>query len=89
MSASTQDIYAYGLDMLTTALDAADIESAIKAVRAQASDLTADDLRRVVTMLAVETIWTARPRRSRRAVREWIQMRRFASLTSSFGASDA
>ncbi|MEJ7633849.1 hypothetical protein [Aeromicrobium sp.] len=88
MSSSAEDIYTYGLDMLTAAVDATDMNAAIEAVRVLASDLGADDLRRVATMLAVESIWTSRPRRSRRAVREWIQLRRFGVLARAVGESD-
>lgn len=79
---SSEDIYTFGLDMLTVALDAPTEGDAIEGVRGIASDLDVDDLRRVVTMLAVEAIWQARPRRSRRAMREWIELRRFAAMTT-------
>lgn len=86
---STDDIYTYGLDMLAAAVDASDMSAAAEAVRAMASDLGADDLRRVATVLAVEAIWTVRPRRSRRALREWIEMRRFVLLARSAGSANA
>lgn len=85
---STEDIFTHGLDMLEAASSASNQAAAMEAVRSLASDLGADDLRRVVTMLAVESIWTVRPRRSRRAVREWIELRRFSVLTRSLGGRD-
>lgn len=89
MTSSTEDIYTYGLDMLTAAVDATSLDEAIASVRAIASDLPAEDLRRVATMLAVESVWKARPRRSRRATREWIELQRFGVMASSAGAYDA
>jgi hypothetical protein len=88
MTSSTEDIYTHGLDMLSAAVDASSMESAIEAVRAIASDLGADDLRRIATMLAVESVWTSRPRRSRRAMREWIELRRFGVLAKSAGGAN-
>lgn len=84
-----EDIFTIGLDMLSAALEASTQADATVAVRAIASDQTAEDLRRVVTMLAVETTWQMRPRNSRRKVREWIELRRFGLLVQSVGDQNA
>jgi hypothetical protein len=83
MSSSSEDILAISLDMLVAALDARSELEAIEAVRAVASDCGADDLRRVAAALSVEMVWHSRPRRSRRALREWIDMRRLRLLEYS------
>ena len=81
---STEDFYTVGLDMLSAAVNAQTETHAIDAVNAIASELTAPELRALVAYLAVESVWHVRPRRSRSAIREWIEMRRFAVLTRSF-----
>ena len=86
---SSEDVYTFGLDMLAAALDASTEPEARDAVRAIASDLSADELRRVSTMLAVEMVWKVRSRRSRRAMREWIELRRFGLLVQSVGDQNA
>lgn len=80
MNRSPQDIYTVGLDMMVAALDAKDELDAIEAARQIASDLTADELRRVSVFLAVQSMRQVRPRRSRRQVAEWILRARFTVL---------
>jgi len=89
MSSSVEDIYTHGLSMLSAALDARSEQDAIELVRAIARDLSPEDLVRVATWLAVESVWRQRPRRSRRAMREWVELRKFAVLTSNLGDADA
>jgi len=79
---TSEDINSIGLDLLLAALEAKSERESLEAVRAIVSDLSGDDLRRVTTWLAVQSIWRPWPRRSRRAIREAIEMRRFALLTS-------
>lgn len=80
--ASTADIYEYGLRMLAAALDARSESEAITEAEAVVADLPAPVARRVATFLAVETVWRSKPRRSRRAFREWVELRRFQAMTA-------
>lgn len=85
---NVEDIYTHSLDMLAAAAGAVDKQVAVSAVRAIASDLEASELRQVATVLAVEAVWSVRPRRSRRAMQEWIEQKRFRVMTRSFGGRD-
>lgn len=80
MSASSADIYSFGLDMFAAVLEARSRTEAAERARAIASDLTADELRRVATFLAVEGVRGLPSRRSRRLVNEWIMHKRLAVL---------
>ena len=88
MMETSADVYTVGLSMLSAAVDAQSEKRAIVDVDAIAADLTAPELRALVTYLAVESIWHVRPRRSKSAVREWIEMRRFAVIARSMKAED-
>lgn len=79
---STQDIYAFGLAMLSEALDARTEVEAKAAALAVIEDQPAEVARMVATLLAVETVWRSKPRRSRRAFREWVELRKFQAMTS-------
>jgi len=85
---STQDIYVYGLDMMAAALDAPSEGDARRAVAALVKGLSDVDAQRVATLLAVETVWHSRPRRSKRAFREWVDRRRFQVLMSTVELSE-
>ncbi len=86
--ATTQDVYTYGLDMMAAALDAREKADAMANARAAVEHLDKATLRRVATMLAVESVWTVRPRRSRRELREWIERQRFAVMAHGWGSAD-
>lgn len=81
--ATTRDVYEYGLAMLGAALDATTEADAPLDAQAVVADLPVDVVRRVATLLAVETVWHSRPRRSRRALREWVELRRFQAMTAA------
>lgn len=78
------DIYTWGLDALEAALAHRSKEEAGQAVAQAVRSLSEEDLRRVVMMLAVESVWSMRPRRSRRELQSWIDRTRFRAITHGF-----
>lgn len=73
MSATSQVVVARALGLLTTALEASSPAAAVQAVRTAAVDLEAEQARRVAAYLAVQLVWRRMPKRSRAAMREWVE----------------
>jgi hypothetical protein len=74
-SASSADVHQECLRLLRTAATAPDYEAAIAAVREAAADVSDETAWRVMIALACESVWRARPRRSRAELVAWIDRR--------------
>lgn len=73
MTATSQVVIARALGLITTAVEAKTGDEAVQTVRAEAADMSPELARRVATYLAVQIVWRRMPKRSRAAMREWVQ----------------
>ncbi len=79
---SSADIYTAGIELLEAVATAQSKDAAIEAARAHASDLGADELRRVLAMVAVESLTAMRKQRGRRYLTDWLERLRFSVIVS-------
>lgn len=73
------DAFAWSLDAFAAVLDRSDRAEAYRAVREITDDRSPEELQRMVAILAVESVWSMRPKRSRRELRTWIERKRVAA----------
>lgn len=74
------DAFSWALDVFDEVLERSDRADAYKAVKTITDDRSPEELQRMVAILAVESVWNMRPRRSRRELKMWVARRRAAVL---------
>lgn len=79
------DAFTWTLDAFDAVLERRNRSEAYKAAMAITDGRSLEELQQMVAILAVESVWSMRPKRSRRELKTWIERKRFSAITHGIG----